>query len=463
MKITREKIENRQAYLTVEMEPEELAEGLNKAYNRLVKKYNVPGFRKGKAPRPILEQFIGKAALLEDAAENMASDAYEKAVKEQELVPLTRPEIDLDKVEPLTYKMVVPLEPIVKLGDYHQIKISPENIELKEEEVDNIIENLRHQHAIWEPVDRQVNSRDMVNLDIESHIGAQDYINQNDAEYEVVKESEFPLKGFAEEIIGMQRGETKEFKLSFPEDYGRPELAGKEAEFKVTVKEIKQERLPDVDDDFAKQVNAEFSNAEDLKTRVTENARALKEQQVQKEFEEKLVNEAVNQSEVEYPPVMADREIDRLIRDQMRQWQIDEKGMDEYLKKIQRTPEQLREELLPVAERNVKQTLVLTEIGKQEKIEITQDDIKENIEEMTKDLDPERRDNVLEVLNLPQSRMNIASNIATRKVLDKLSEIARSPATAEDKTEGTEAQEEEKTGAGEQPAEIHEEVQEKEA
>jgi trigger factor len=456
VKITKEKIENRQAYLTVELEPEELEEGLNRAYNRLVRKYNVPGFRKGKAPRPILEQFIGKAALVEDAVEHMAPEAYEKAVKEQELVPLTRPEINLDKVEPVTYKMVVPLEPVVKLGDYHQIKLTPESIELKEEEVNDAIEELRHQHAVWEPVERQVNSRDLVNLDIESHVGNQPYINQKNAEYEVVKESEFPLKGFAEQIIGMKRDDTKEFKLSFPEAYDRAELAGKEVDFKVTVKEIKQERLPEVNGDFAKQVNPDFNTIDEMRAKVAENLKLLKEQQAQRDFEQKLINEAVDQSEVEYPPVMIEQEIDGLIRDQMRRWQIDDKGMDEYLKRIQRTTEQLREELRPIAERSVKQTLVLNEVGRKENIEITQDDIKGNIEEMTRDMAPERKDSILEVLNLPQSRLNIASSIAARKVIDKLAEIAQSPVETENKTESAEAQEEEKTEAGAQPAEVKE-------
>jgi trigger factor len=428
MKITNEKTEKRQAYLTIEMEPAELEDGLSRAYNRLVRKYNVPGFRKGKTPRPILEQYIGKAALLEDAVEHMAPEAYEKAVKEQDLKPLAQPHIDLDKVDPVTYKMVVPLEPTVKLGEYHQVKLKPESIELKEEDINAAIEVLRHQHAVWEPVERQVNSRDSVTLDIESHVGAQPYINQKDAEYQVEKESEFPMKGFSEELIGMKRGETKEFKLIFPQDYSRAELAGKEAEFKVTVKEIKQERLPEVNDDFAKQVNAEFKNVEDLRNKVSESLKKANEEKTKRDFEQKVVDEVVKQSEIEYPPVMEEAEIDSLIRDQMRRWQVDEKGMDEYLKSIKRTPEQLREELRPVAERMVKQTLVLTEVARAEDVQVNQNDVKEYVESMTKDIEPERKDTYMQLLSLPQSQANIASSIATRRVIERLTEIAQSPA-----------------------------------
>ncbi len=440
MKTTLDKTENRQAYLTVEMEPPEVEEGLKKAYSRLVQKANIPGFRKGKAPRPILEQYLGKAALMDDAVEHMAPEAYEKAVKEKELKPIARPDIQLEKLEPVTYKMVIALEPAIKLGDYHQVKMSPESIELKEEDLNNTLENLRHQHAIWDPVNRQVNSRDMVNLDIESQIGNQPYINQKDAQYEVVKDSEFPMKGFSEQLIGMKGGESKEFKLSFPQDFNRAELAGKEVSFKVTVKEIKQERLPEVNDDFSKQVNPDFKTVDDLRNKISENLKRLAEERAKANFERKVVDEIVKISEIEYPPIMEEEEIESLIRQQMRQWQMDEKGMDEYLKSIQKTPEQLREELRPAAIRNLKQSLVLTEVARAEIIQVEKADLQNEIESMTRDVAADRKDKLVEVLSLPQSQVNIASSIATRRTIEKLAEMAKSPVENKEKTENTEAE-----------------------
>jgi trigger factor len=439
VKVTLDKTENRQAYMTIEMEPAEVEEGMKKAYNRLVQKYNIPGFRKGKAPRPILEQYIGKSALLEEAVESMAPDVYEKAAKEQDLKPYSRPEINLEKAEPVTYKVVVPLEPIVKLGDYRQIKLSQESIELKEEDVEKAIENLRHQHAIWEPADRQVNSRDMVNLDIESNIGDQPYINQKDAEYQVEKESEFPIKGFAEQLIGTKKGESKEFKLTFPAESQRAELAGKETSFKVTIKEIKQEKLPEVNDDLAKQVNPDFKNVEELRNKVREGLKNTAEEQSKKNFEQKIVDEVVKVSEVEYPVIMEEEEIDSLIQQQMRRWQMDEKGMDEYLKSIQKTGEQLREEFRSPAIRSLKQALVLTEVAKSENVKIETSDVEKEIENMTKDIAGDRKDKIIELLSSPQSQVSIASSIATRRTIDKLKEIVASPVATEKKNEGAEA------------------------
>lgn len=453
MKTTTEKIENRQAYLTIELEPNEVEEGLNEAYKRLVKKANIPGFRKGKVPRPLLEQFLGKEALLEDAVEHMASQYYSRAVEEQDLKPVAPGQLDVEKKDPVTYKAVVPLEPVVKLGDYHQVKVAPESIQLKEEDIENTIEQLRHQHSIWEPVERQVNSRDMVNLDIESHVGEQPFINQKDAEFQVIKESDFPIKGFAEELIGMKKGETREFNLSFPEDHPRSELAGKEVSFKVGIKEIKQEKLPEVNDDFARLVNAEFNTVEDLKNKIRESLQKKAEEKAQKDFEQKVIDEVTKQAEVEYPSVLVENEVDQLIRDQMRRWQVDEKGMDEYLKALNQTPDQLRESLRPIAIRTLTQSLVLSEVAKAESIEVNEAELRSEIESLASGTPDERKDQLMQFLSHPQSQMNIYSALATRKVVARLVEIAKGSLGETQASEDTEAKPAEASAGSEQKVE----------
>jgi trigger factor len=443
VKTTTEKIESRQAYLTIEMEPAEVEAGLDNAYKRLVKKYNVPGFRKGKTPRPILEQYIGKPALLEDAIDHMAPEAYEKAVKEQDLKPVSRPEVKLEKAEPVIFSMIVPLEPVIKLGDYHTVRFSPESVELKEEDVNSALENIRRQHGIWEPVDRQVNSRDLIILDIASTVEELPFINQKDAEFEVIKDSEYPIKGFAEELIGLKKEDTKEFKLSFAADYNRAELAGKEVSFKVTIKEIKQEKLPELNDDLAKQVSPDIKTLDELNAKVRADLLKVAGEKAKKEFEQKVIDAVVTMSEVEYPPIMEEAEIDQLIQQQMQRWRMDEKNMDEYLRSIQKTPEQLREDLRPLAVRSIRQSLVLTQVAQQEKIQIEKTDLQSEVEGMTKDVTDDRREKLVELLNNPQIQVNLASSIATRKTVEKLTSIATSPA---EKVESSE-------NAGAQPAE----------
>jgi len=435
VKVTQDKIESRQAYLTIELEPTETEEGLKKAYNRLVQKANIPGFRKGKVPRPILEQYIGKEALLEDAVEHMVSEVFEKAVKDKELKPIARPEVQVEKMDPVTYKMVVPLEPVVKLGDYHSLKLVPESVELKEEDVDKALEQIRRDHSIWESVDRQVNGRDKVILDIESSVGAQPYINQKDAEYEVIKDSEFPIKGFSEELIGLKKGETKEFKLSFAQDYGRPELAGKEAAFKVTIKDIKQEKLVELNDELAKQVNPEFKTVEDLKNKVTTDLKENAEAKAKRDFQQKILDTLVEKSEIEFPPVLEEDELNNLINSEMRRWQMDEKGLDQYLQSIKKTPEQFREEFRPSAIKSLKQSLAITEVAKAENIKVEASDLADEINNMTKSIPDQSKEQFVKLFSAPQSQASMGAAIATRRTIERLEQIVQSPEKEYSETE----------------------------
>ncbi len=251
MKVTNEKTENSQTFLTIEMEPDEVEESLERSYHRLVKRARIPGFRKGKAPRAILERYMGKESLLDDALNDLLPQSYEKAIKEQEIEAIAQPQIEVTQTDPLVFKAIVPLKPKVKLGDYQHIQVTPQPVEVTENNVSDVIEQLRHRQATWEPVERPVDFNDLVVLDIESNIEDKPFINQKAVQYQVLHDLSFPVPGFAEQLPGIKRNEEKEFKLQFPLDFPRGELAGKESSFKVRVTEIKQERLPELDDEFA--------------------------------------------------------------------------------------------------------------------------------------------------------------------------------------------------------------------
>lgn len=427
MKVTREKTENSQAFLSVEIEPAEVDAALEKAYHRLVKRANIPGFRKGKAPRAILEQYLGRAGLLEDAINNMVPEVCEKAIKEQEIKPVAGPEVEVTTVDPVVFKVVVPMEPTVNLGDYHQIKVAPESVDFKQEEVDTAIEQLRHNHAIWEPVERPVAYGDLTVMDVESNIGAQPFINQKDAQYQVIKDSAYPMSGFAEQLLGLKGADTKEFNLQFPADYGKAELAGKEASFKIKVSEVKQEKLPEVNDDFAKQVSSEFNDVASLRERITANLKRGAEERAKATFEKKVIDAVVELAQLEFPAVLVEHEIEHMIEDQMRRWQTSEKGLDEYLKNIKKTEQELRDELRPMATLRVKQSIVLTKIAEQEKIEVSEPDINAEVDNMTRDM-TKNKEEVSRFLNTPQARQSVQNVIATRKTIARLVEIAKGQA-----------------------------------
>jgi len=433
VKVTNEKIENSQAFLTIEMGPAEMEKSMEESYQRLVKKTRIPGFRKGKAPRPVLERHIGKESLLEDALDNLVPEAYAKAVKKQKIEAFAQPHIEITQTDPLIFKATVPLTPEIKLGDYHLIQVAPEDVvEVTEDNVSAAIEQLRHQHATWEPVERQVDFDDLVILDIESHIEDKPFIDQKGVQYQVRRNSSFPVPGFAEQLLGMKKDEEREFKLQLPPDYPRSELAGKEPLFKVKLAEIKQERLPELNDEFAREVNPSLETLDSLREKATSVLRLEAERKARVDFEERAIEAVVDTAQVEFPPILVEAEIERLIDQRLQRWQMSREGLEEYLKRINKTEKELREELHPLATKRVTQSLVLGRVAEEEKIEVSDSEIDTEIESMTKG-DVQNKDGLQKYLNTPQSREQLEQILITRKTIQRLVEIAKG-STAEAKT-----------------------------
>ena len=396
---------------------------MEESYRRLVRNANIPGFRKGKAPRVVLERYIGRDSLLEDALNNLLPQAYEKAVKEQEIEAIATPSIEIAQTDPVVFKATVPLKPTIELGDYHQIQLTPEPVELTDDEGDTVIEQLRRQHATWEPVERPANFDDLVALDIESHIEGKPFINQQGVQYQILHDQPFPVPGFAEQLPGMKGGEEKEFKLQLPKDYPGAELAGKEARFKVRVTEIKQQRLPKLNNEFARLVNPELKTLASLRKQISTNLKLMAEEKARREFEERIIEAVVESSQVEFPPVLAEMEIARLLDQQMRRLQASDIGLEEYLGRINKTGEELREELRPLATKRVTSSLVLGRIAEQEKIEVGDAEITAELENMAQSA-TENKDEVQKLLDSPQARNSVEQILTTRKTIQRLVEIA---------------------------------------
>jgi len=424
VKATKEKIENSQVFLSIEMEPAEVEKALEGSYHRLVKKTNIPGFRKGKAPRAILEHYIGRDSLLQDALNHMLPEAYERAIKEQEIDAFAQPHIEITQTDPVVFKATVPVRPTVTLGDYHSINLTPEPVELTEDNVNAVIERLHHQQATWEPVERPADFDDLVVLDIESNIEGKPFINQTGLQYWVRRDVPFPVPGFAEQLPGMKRGEDKEFKLQIPSDYSESELVGKEPWFKVKVTEIKEEKLPELNDELAKQISPEFETVDALRERVSTELRQQAEEKAKIDFEEKVIQEVVNLAQVEFPPILVEMEIDRLVNEQSRRLQMSGHGLEEYLSSINKTEAELREELQPLATKRITHSLVLGKIAEEEKFEVSDSEIDAEIEEMIKNT-VENKDELQKHLNTPQSKESIRQILITRKTIQRLVEIAK--------------------------------------
>jgi trigger factor len=425
VKVTSEKIEDSQAFLSIEMEPAEVEESLEESYHRLVRETDIPGFRRGKAPRAILERYLSRESLLEDALNNLLPKACKKAIEEQKLEAIASPSIEIAQTDPVIFKAIVPLRPTIKLGDYHHIQVTPEPVEVGEDDVSAIIERLRHQHATWEPVERPVGFNDLVVLDIESNVEDKPFINRKGAQYQVLQNYSFPIPGFAEQLLGMGRDEDKEFRLQFPPDYPNDKLVGKEAWFKVRVVEIKQERLPELSDGFAKEVAPDVETLDSLRERIYGNLQVRAGEKTRIDFEERLVEAVADGTQVEFPPILIEMEVDRLISQRLQRWQAAGGSLEEYLRSINKTEEEIREELRPQATRRTVWSLVLGEVAKVEKIEVSDSEIDTEIESMTQDTDEAKKDELKGFLNTPQSRESIEQTLMTRKTIRRLVEIAK--------------------------------------
>ena len=421
MKVTNEKTENREVFLTIEMEPAEVDESLDRAYHRLVKKARIPGFRNGKAPRTVLERYVGKESLLDDALNELIPQVYEQAIKEQEIEAIAQPRIEITQTDPVIFKAIVPLRPIVELGDYHSIKVAPEPAEVTDTNISDVMEELRHQYATWEPVERAVDFDDLIVMDVESSVDGQPFLNQNGAQVQVLRDQSFPAVGFNEQLVGMKIGEEKEFKLPLPSDYPGEELAGKEASFKIKTGEIKQEILPELNDDFAKEVTGEFQNLDELRKRVSDDLNARAEERTRLDFEERVIDAVVELTEMEFPPILIESEVNRTINQSL---QRSNQTLEDYLGRSNQTEEELREQLRPSATTRVTRSLVLGNVAEDDKVGVEDSEIDSEIEKMMGDA-TEKKDELTEYLNTPEIRESIGQTLLTRKTLQLLTDIAQ--------------------------------------
>lgn len=423
MKVKSERIENSQVVLEVEVEPEEEERSLEEAYRRVVKTANIPGFRKGKAPRAMVERYVGREFLLQEALERLVPELLTQAIEQEGLNPIAQPDVEVTQTDPVMFKAVVPVSPTVELGEYRDLRVEPEPVELQDEDVDKVIGQLREQHAPWAPVDRPVQLNDLVTMDVEGRVGGEELERREGVQYQVIADFAFPVPGFAEKLVGLEKDKEAEFTLSFPADHERTELAGQECWFKVLVSETKEKRLPDPDDDFARSVSEEFETFEALRERVASNLRGMAEQQAKRAYEEKVVDAMVDQAKVEFPPVLVESEVDRLISDQERELSLSRISLEDYLARMKMSREQLRDELRPVATKRVTRSLVLSQVVEDEKIEVTDEEIDAEVEEIAKGAG-EREQELREFFNSPIGRQSLGQTLLTRNTVDRLLNIA---------------------------------------
>jgi trigger factor len=419
MKATAERIEASRVVLNIEADDEEMERSMEKAYRRLVARTTVPGFRKGKAPRPMLERYLGREALVEEAANLLLVETYDKAIEEHKIDAIARPQVEVIQVEPLSFKATVPVRPTVELGDYHTIKFVPEPVVVTDDDVNEALERLRNMRATWEPVERDAKTDDLLNIDVEGIAEGKVVVSEKGGWYPLSPGSSASLPGFSEQLEGAKKGEEKTFVLKLSQDF--KELAGQECNFKVLVNDIKQKNLPDLDDEFARSLGRGIENMDALTDRAKSDIRAEKERLARRRLEDKAIEALVAISSLEYPDILVQNEIDHLIEER-KQYLGERESLENYLKNVKKTEEEFRNELKPAAEDAIKRSLVLGKVGEVEKIEVNEADIDAEVERMVQGSNNDER--VRQLFSSPSGRESLRRNIYMRKTVDRLFEIA---------------------------------------
>lgn len=385
MSLQVEKLEHNMAKLTIEVSAEEVEKALQAAYIKERKKISMPGFRKGKVPRQMIEKMYGPEVFYDEAANHMISEAYGKAYDECELELVSQPKIDivqLKKGEPFIFTAEVAVKPEVTLGEYKGLKVDKVSTRVTQKEVDEEIEKERERNArTVEVTDRAVQDKDQVLLDFEGFVDGEAFEGGKGEKYPLTIGSGAFIPGFEEQLIGAEIGKEMEVNVTFPEDYQAKELAGKAAVFKCTVQEIKVKELPELDDEFASDVS-ECETLDAYKAEVKKKIKERKEREGKEKKENQAVDAAIENAQMDIPEAMIELQTKQMADDFARRIMQQGLTVEQYYQFTGMTEEKMMEEMKPQAEKRIKTRLVLEAVVAAENIEVSEERLEEELKKM---------------------------------------------------------------------------------
>lgn len=396
-----EKLEGNQGVLTVEVNVETVNEGLNKAFQKVSKEVNIPGFRKGKIPRQLFEKRFGVESLYQEALDFILPDAYAKAVDETGIFPVDRPEIDVEQLEKgkeLIFKATVTVKPEVKLGEYKGLEVEKLDDTVTDEDVNEEIKTLQERQAeLVVKEDGEVEDGNTVVIDFEGFVDGEAFEGGKSENYSLEIGSNSFIPGFEEQLIGSKSGEETDIEVTFPEEYHAEELAGKQATFKVKIHEIKAKELPELDDEFAKDVDDKVETFEELKTSIKNRLTESKKNEADQKLRNDLVEKATANAEIELPEIMIDNEVDRMIQEFEQSLQMQGMNLELYFQFSGQDEAALREQMKSDAEQRVRTSLTLEAIVKAENLEADEEAVDEEIKKMAEmnNMDVEEVKNIM--------------------------------------------------------------------
>ena len=386
MKVTVENGENQQVTLTIEVEAAEVNKAVDQACKRLANRVSIPGFRKGKAPRMIVERHVGKDAVLQEAFDIVAPKALSKAFDEQKIDPVTRPSVDIETLEEgkdLVFKATVTPRPEVKLGDYKGLNVPKNEVNITDEDVEKQLKTFQDRQGklVDAPEGAEVKDGDFTTLDFKGFVDGEAFDGGEGKDYPLQIGSNSFIPGFEDQLVGAKIGEERDVNVKFPEEYHAKELAGKDATFKCTIRSIKTKELPAIDDELAKKVS-KFETLDELKADIRKNLTENAERKAENDRKAEALETASKNITVDIPPVMVDNEVTRMLREM--EMRLAQQGMqlEQYLQFAGTDIAKLREQYRETAEKNVRTGLMLEEVAKAENIKVEAADLDKEVEVM---------------------------------------------------------------------------------
>lgn len=421
------KKENSIVEILFDISVEDFKDALNKSFQKNSKKFNVPGFRPGKAPMNIITKYYGEGALYDDAIEIVASTSYAKAIEEHQLSPVSRPEIgeitEIGREKGVKFSINVTVKPDVTLGQYKGIEVTKTIPLVTDEQVNIELDKVRERNARMIPMeDRTALTEDTVNIDYEGFLEGVPFDGGKGTGYDLKIGSGTFIPGFEEQVIGRAVNDEFEINVSFPEDYQKEELKGKAVVFKVKVNSIKVKELPVADDEFAKDVS-EFNTLEEYKDSLRKKLMDTAEKKTESEFEDQILAKVVENATVEIPDAMIENELDRMIEEQSQRMSYQGIQLEQYLQYIGQDMEAFREGLKDSAKNRTKTHLVIEEIGKVEEVQATQEEIDEEIKRIAEQYQMKEED-IRKQFDVDQSYFT--QNVIIHKTMDLLKNEAKS-------------------------------------
>ena len=419
MNITKESASPTEVTLNVEMEPEDEEPFISRSYRRLVSRVRIPGFRPGKAPRSILESHLGRPALVQEALEFMVPETLDQVLKDENLQAFMEPELEILDVEPVSFKAVVALKPVVELGDLRSIRLERQPVEVTVDQVSEVVEQLRYESAPWEPAGRPVQFSDLVTLNITGVIAGEEAINDQGIDFIPQQDNPLPVPGFSVYLEGMSEGQEKGFSLTIPEDHHQDQYAGKDCHIHVEVLSIKEKKLPDLDDEFARGVKDGYETLEALRDFVRQQLTETAETNSQRQLEQESLDELLNIANIEASDLIYQRELNNLYEERERSVKSQRLDMDTYLSYIGQSEEEWREQLKPQADKRLNTFLVIRKLATDEHIDVGADEIQAEIDSMVAEAG-DSKESMRRVLSNDNAQESVRTSLLNRKVLQHL-------------------------------------------